>query len=312
MRGSLRPLSVEPASALRLGRLAIGARTESAAWAQAYAERLEAGSIVGRLYVVDGVATGFVSWSGDGPVGASVDLLYAAPRDPAPPEYGAILSAVGEEAGPVAFVAGPLAGLSPAEEERLMRSLGFRRYGRSEMVLDTDDRLREPGSAPGERLRPVELSDLPALARLHEEAYRNTFDRYLFLELTDEREDALREVREIANGRWGEFYLEGSWIAEHDGEPVGAVLSVRGQAGALIADVMVSPGARGRGVGRRVLTAAVRSMRSNGGLRIYLNVTEGNEPALRLYRGLGFVRSIGPTRDWYNSARIPVPPFPGA
>jgi len=312
MRGCLRPFSAEPATALRLGRLAIASRTESAAWAQAYAERLEAGSIAGRLYVVDGVASGFVSWSGDGPVGASVDLLFAAPRGAAPPEYGAILSALREEAGPLAFVAGPLAGLSPLEEERLMRSLGFRRYGRSEMVLSADDRLRELGSPPEERLRPVELSDLPALARLHEKAYRNTFDRYLFLELTDETEDALREVREIANGRWGEFYPEGSWVAEHGGAPVGAVLSVRGQAGALIADVMVDPGSRGRGVGRRVLTAAVRSMRANGGSRIYLNVTEGNEPALRLYRGLGFVRSLGPSRDWYNAARIPVPPFPGA
>ena len=217
-----------------------------------------------------------------------------------------------EAAGPLAFVPGPLAGLAEAEEERLMRSLGFRRYGRSEMVLDG---LSPPAEGPlgaGETLRPVVRDDLAALATLHRAAYRNRFDRYLFLELADEEEDAVREVREILDGRWGEFLPRGSWILLDGGSPTGAVLTVHGGAGALVADVMVDPARQGRGVGRRVLTRAVQEMRAGGETRIYLNVTEGNDRALRLYRALGFVRSLGPTKDWYNAARIPVPPSPSA
>jgi ribosomal protein S18 acetylase RimI-like enzyme len=75
---------------------------------------------------------------------------------------------------------------------------------------------------------------------------------------------------------------------------------------------MVDPEFQGSGVGRRLLTTTLRSLRGAGEPRIYLNVTEGNEPALRLYRRLGFVRSLGPTRDWYNALRIPFAPSPDA
>jgi len=193
-----------------------------------------------------------------------------------------------------------------------MRGLGYRRYGRSEMVLQAPGAPGEASSPAGEQFRPALRTDLVRLAELHRAAYAESFDRYLFLELPDEHEDARREVHEILEGRWGEFLPEGSCVCERDGRMVGAVLSVRGPTGALVADVMVDPGHRGHGVGRRLLTSAVRSMRHAGVDRIYLNVTEGNERALRLYRSLGFARSLGPTHDWYNARRIPVAPFPDA
>jgi ribosomal protein S18 acetylase RimI-like enzyme len=312
----LAPLSSDPAAGRRLGLHAVTTRAgegrESAAWVRAYEQRFDAGSVNGRLYVVDGVPAGFVSWFPSGPVGVSVELLYLdRPTHGADP-YAKLLAELESEAGPVAFVPGPLAGLSAEAEERLMRSLGFRRYARSEMVLERREPLAEPPAAPGETLRKVERADLPRLAELHRTAYRNRFDRYLFLELADEAEDAVREVREILDGRWGEFLPEGSFVSERGSELVGAVLSVHGTTGALVADVMVSPAAQGLGVGRRVLARALRSMHDAGVARVYLNVTEGNERAIRLYRGLGFVRSMGPTRDWYNARRIPVPPSPDA
>jgi ribosomal protein S18 acetylase RimI-like enzyme len=310
------PLSSEPAASRRFGLRAIETRTlggkEPATWARAYEERLLAGSVNGRLYVVDGQPTGLVSWSAGGPLGISVDLLYASEETSDPADYARILSMVEEEAGPVAFVSGPLAGLAPDAEDRLMRPRGFRRYGRSEMVLDADAPLPEPSFQAGERFRPAVRSDRPRLAELHQRVYHERFDRYLFLEVPDEREDALRGVGEILDGRWGEFTSAGSWLCERDGRLIGAILSVHSPAGALIADVMVEPEFQGGGVGRRLLTTTLRSLRGAGERRICLNVTEGNEPALRLYRRLGLVRSLGPTRDWYNALRIPVAPSPDA
>ncbi|HYA11098.1 MAG TPA: GNAT family N-acetyltransferase [Thermoplasmata archaeon] len=312
----LDPLATDLEASHRLGRCAATTRAgesrESEGWVRALEQRLAGGTVTGRLYVVDGRPTGFVSWTPGGPVGASVELLYVAPGSSDPEDYARILAAVETEVGPVAFVPGPLAGLAPGAEERLMRGLGYRRYGRSEMVLGDDAPDLDPPAEPGERLREVQRTDLPALAELHRRAYRDSFDRYLFLEFTDEHADALREVEEIVDGRWGEFLAEGSWVAERGGRPVGSVLSVRGTTGGLIADVMVDPDLQGHGVGRRVLATAAGAMRRAGVPRIYLNVTEGNDRAIRLYRRLGFVRSLGPTHDWYNARRIPVAPSPDA
>ncbi len=99
----------------------------------------------------------------------------------------------------------------------------------------------------------------------------------------------------------------GSWVAEEPTGPVGAVLSVRTSAGVLIADVMVDPDSQGRGLGRAMLLASLRALRAAGDHAVYLNVTEGNHAAVRLYERVGFVRSLGPTHDWYNGHRVPVP-----
>lgn len=58
---------------------------------------------------------------------------------------------------------------------------------------------------------------------------------------------------------------------------------------ALIIGMYVSPATRGTGVGRELLDAALKYARGRDGvLRLNLTVTEGNEPAINLYRSAGF------------------------
>jgi ribosomal protein S18 acetylase RimI-like enzyme len=58
---------------------------------------------------------------------------------------------------------------------------------------------------------------------------------------------------------------------------------------ALVIGMYVAPAARGRNAGSALLEAAVRHARSKGGIHLLtLTVTEGNEPALNLYRRAGF------------------------
>lgn len=314
MSATLEPLSRDEAAARRFAARAIGVRVhggrESPDWAREFERRLAAGSVNARLYVAEGRAVGLASWSPAGPVGASVHLVYLSTEGADPGRYGAVLDAVERVAGALAFVSGPFAGLSVAEEDAVMHPRGFRRFGRSELVLADGELPAEPAVGPGETLRTFVPADLAGLAELHRAAYHGTFDRYLFLESWDEAEDARLAVTEIVDGRWGRFDPRGSWVLERDGRPAGAVLSLRTPAGALVADVAVARELQGRGVGRRVLARAVRALREDDGGKIYLNVTEGNAPALRLYARLGFVRSLGPTRDWYNAALIPVGPAP--
>lgn len=316
MSGRLEPLSTDLVASRRFAVRALEVRAagarEPSGWASEFEQRLFDGTVEGRLYVVDGQPSGLAGWSPGGPLGIQVGLVYDAGEGSDPATYRHLLEAVETEAGPIVLLSGPLAGLAPATEDTLMRGLGFRRFGRSEMVFEPNGGSLDVRLDVGEAVRPAARTDLGPLADLHRAAYHERFDRYLFLEDPDEVEDARRAVTEILDGRWGEFEPAGSWILDRDGHAVGAVLSVRSPAGTLIADVAVAPEHQGVGVGRKLLAHTVRSLCRTGGGKVFLNVTEGNERALRLYRRLGFVRSLGPTRDWYNARRIPVAPSPDA
>ena len=62
---------------------------------------------------------------------------------------------------------------------------------------------------------------------------------------------------------------------------------------ALVIGMYVAPAARGTGAGRALLAAAVECAKAKEGvLLLTLSVTEGNEPAINLYRTAGF-RAFG-------------------
>ncbi len=248
-----------------------------------------------------------VLWDPTVYLGAQVHLIYAEGSLASGPSYRELLEAVRNAAGNVAFVPGPLAGIRPDEEEGLLRDLGFARYGRSEMRL-RDDAPLPPPSEPERAARSIRPEDEPSIARLHRRAYHDQFDRYLMMEDPDEERDALREVHDAFGGRWGTFDPEASVVLEDSGEPVAAVLVVHRADRALIVDVAVDPAQQGRGRGRAALTASLRALRARKVANILLNVTEGNDRAQRLYASLGFVRSLGPSRDWYQTAVVPVRP----
>jgi ribosomal protein S18 acetylase RimI-like enzyme len=76
-------------------------------------------------------------------------------------------------------------------------------------------------------------------------------------------------------------------VIEHDGEPVGR-LYLDTQPGRLhLIDIAFMPAWRGRGVGGAILEALMATARDSGA-RIAAHVEKFN-PALRLYRRLGFV-----------------------
>lgn len=80
-------------------------------------------------------------------------------------------------------------------------------------------------------------------------------------------------------------------VAEEGGRPRGLAFALfdkeRPKAGH-VGGMWVEPESRGRGAGRALLAAAVDWARSRALERVDLWVTEGNAPATRLYRGMGF------------------------
>jgi ribosomal protein S18 acetylase RimI-like enzyme len=79
------------------------------------------------------------------------------------------------------------------------------------------------------------------------------------------------------------------------GDPPSGVLQLRfrhavwtGADDAHLEDLFVSAGARGSGLGRQLVEAALERARERGAARILLDTNESNEAALRLYRSVGF------------------------
>lgn len=62
--------------------------------------------------------------------------------------------------------------------------------------------------------------------------------------------------------------------------------------------VAVLPGERGRGLGRRLVEGSMHKARQRGARRIFLEVRDGNEAAIRLYESLGFSEA-GRRQNYY-------------
>jgi ribosomal-protein-alanine N-acetyltransferase len=65
--------------------------------------------------------------------------------------------------------------------------------------------------------------------------------------------------------------------------------------------VSVAPAERGRGLARRLLTRHLGRLAARGARRVFLEVDEGNDPAIRLYTRSGFER-VGRRPGYYASA----------
>ncbi|MCY4022110.1 MAG: GNAT family N-acetyltransferase [Anaerolineaceae bacterium] len=153
--------------------------------------------------------------------------------------------------------------------------------------------IAAPGSRSADGLRPVNLrSDLGELADLIELVFSPGMDRA--------GREAVRDMRLL--GRSGLAVLPGmsdvvqgmgqGYVWVEQGRLVGNIslfASNRPQADTwLIANVGVHPGFRRRGIGDRLVAAAVAQVRRRGGRLALLQVDCDNEAAQRLYERRGF------------------------
>lgn len=86
-------------------------------------------------------------------------------------------------------------------------------------------------------------------------------------------------------------------VAELDGRVAGFVVFWVVADEAEILDIATDPDMRRRGVGVALVEAAVQASRDAGAAAMHLDVRAGNEPALALYRRVGF--AIEGRRDAY-------------
>jgi len=167
-------------------------------------------------------------------------------------------------------------------------------------------RLERRDDVPAERPggptpRAVRPDDREALAVLLYAAYRGAID--------DEGEtfaDAVTEIEKTWQGAYGRF-LPGCSFVLQEGEFLSSACLVSFFAphdAPLVVFLMTRPEHKRRGLARLVLERSMNALLSEGYERITLVVTDGNEPAQRLYTSLGFTEI--PTAS--NDARGPSRP----
>ncbi len=93
-----------------------------------------------------------------------------------------------------------------------------------------------------------------------------------------------------------------SLVARHDGTVIGYVISFWADDGFVIANLAVSSTFRGRGVGQRLLEAALHAGRESGTRWAFLDVRESNQTAIHLYARMGF-RTVGKRPEYYDHPR---------
>lgn len=153
--------------------------------------------------------------------------------------------------------------------------------------------------------------DLPAVVDLLEIGFRDELDAH------DRR--WLRELASVAAapgvGRWllrlmssSEGALAG-FVWYEGGQLAGNVSLTRQPLGAWgVANVVTHPRYRGRGIAGRLMHAAINAARRRGAPRVVLQVRDDNEPARRLYVGLGFQRQDAVTLWRLPEARAALRP----
>lgn len=188
---------------------------------------------------------------------------------------------------------------------RALAEQDFRLYPRQFMLLDlrpaadpaagSGDSGASPRPAPavipGPHLERWDDRYFAPCARLIQLAYANHMDG----EINDQYRSESGALKFLKNiillPGCGLFQPQASFVLRppHSHELTGVVLTSLVAPGvAHITQICVMPGYQRHGIGRRLMEAAIESLRARGLAELSLTVTAANDPAVRLYRKIGF------------------------
>jgi putative acetyltransferase len=144
------------------------------------------------------------------------------------------------------------------------------------------------------RIRQFQPGDEEAFRRLNEE----WIERYFRIEEKD---------RETLGDPHGEILDPGGaiLIAESNGVAVGCCALIPAAPGTFeLAKMAVTGQHQGQGLGRELVAAAIRTARSMGGKRLFLETNSKLAPALRLYERAGFAHAARVHQSEYDRSDV--------
>ena len=176
-------------------------------------------------------------------------------------------------------------------KEKALENTGFSRVRTYLDMLWSLDELPELELPTGYSVRPFEPGDTALLTSVQNDAFTGSWG---FCPNTEEQIEYRIHMPNTSKAGIL-FLLEGvrpagyCWTVKVPSEN-----GVRG----MIGMVGVMPDYRGKGMSRHILQAGMKYLRSAGMREICLEVDEGNNPAVRLYKSIGF-KTIG-ERHWFE------------
>ena len=177
---------------------------------------------------------------------------------------------------------------------RFFRQRGFRHEADLRWLLwrASDHGARLPEATPGAwRVAPMLEDDVAVAAAVDRAAFR----------------PAWRLRGDFVRSAWRHARL--ALVARLPGEQAlaGYVLFTPSPQGAHLARLAVHPTWQGRGLGRALVAEGLARLRhEDPGLWVSVNTEADNEPALRLYAGLGFEVQPTPVPVWVGDLPVPV------
>src|SRR5690242_14998091 len=164
------------------------------------------------------------------------------------------------------------------------RAISYFKRFRMEIILA--DAPPVPDLPPGYSWLPWSEALLDAHADALHASFRDEIDSVVFPSLGDPIgcRCLMTEISRKAG-----FLPEATWLVAGPAGPVGSVQGVCDRTGlGAIQNLGVAPAHRGRGLGEALLLQALQGFRAQGLLQALLEVTARNDPAVRLYRRVGF------------------------
>lgn len=166
-------------------------------------------------------------------------------------------------------------------------SYGISYFKRFRMEVDVQVPLPAVPELPaGYEWVPWEECLLDVHAEVKFQCFVEEVDSRIFSSLSN-REGCRRLMREIS--AQAGFKPEATWMIACDDAYCATVQGLRERSGlGAIQNVGVTPEHRGRGLGRALMLQSLHGFQRCGVHRVHLEVTASNDPAIRLYRRLGF------------------------
>lgn len=134
-------------------------------------------------------------------------------------------------------------------------------------------------------VRKILISDARALGEVMYEAYVGTIDYS-----GETVAEACSEVEETLNGKYGMIIEDACLLTEENNQIVSAVIFnwFKDEQMPLLTFSMTRAEFKGKGHAKKLLRAGLAALSNTGHSHCCLYVTEGNEPAISIYKSLDF------------------------
>ncbi len=182
-----------------------------------------------------------------------------------------------------------ISGIHPNIIEEMMEmassEFGFVRKSRLEMAADLSSVPESVMPEGNFATASITEQSEEILSKLDWDSYAGTVDEGMF---ANSAEDNRKMFRSLLSGEYGPVITNASRCLLKDGTPVAMIAVTDIGDSAFLADIAVLPEHRNRGLGKYLLTNAMRDAGTAKKKSMTLWVSEDNRPALTLYSSLGF------------------------